>query len=193
MKYTKIPTDNLGTVAYYLLQITRGVFEWSGELFFCPFITLSDKKYPLRITTWNVEGTVRKKSSLPFIMHNTLWLFADPVNPITYTRTRQRSMDSSLGIDKETIVFKKGSTLIIKYRDTTHVLKFIKTISDSERNDIFNPNDSNEIEFRTGIWKTSKRGNSSTYKIWHRNTWVSKYEEYRKQLRENTKRSVVLA
>ena len=160
MKYRKIPLENLGMAAYLLLQVTNGIFKWNGELFFCPFITLEDKKNPLRVGTWTNEFK-DKKYTLDFIDHNILWLFADPVDPITYTKTKQRVMDRSLGINSESIFLVKDKKIVIKRKGRIDVLEFVKNISDKERKNIFDPNDSMECKLRTGIWMTSKEGNSS--------------------------------
>ena len=186
MKYQKIPTSNLGAIAYYLLQITQGVFKWNGELFFCPFVTMENKRHPLRVSTWIKEAVTGedKKYSLPFIDHKILFLFADPVHPSTYIRTKQRSMDKSLGVDITTVVLKKGNTLIIKQSGgTIHALEFVKKLSDSERKNIFDPNDGKESELRNKIWITSKEGNSPYSGVIHRDKWLDLYEEYQKDKR----------
>lgn len=182
MKYQKIPTANLGTVAYYLLQITQGVFKWNGELFFCPFVNIENKRYPFRVSTWTSEAVTGKdkKYSLPFIDDDILFLFADPLHPSTYVRTKQRSMDKSLGIEVNTIVLKKANSLIVKTSSTVHTLEFVRTLSDFERRKIFDPQDSREHELRHNIWKTSKKDGSSFLWTMHRDEWLFKYEEYQK-------------
>jgi len=182
MKLKNIPTKDLGMVAYYLLQITQGVFKWNGELFFCPFVALDDKLFPFRIKTWIKEGLTneKKKYSLPFIQNNTLLLFADPVDPETYSKTKQHVMDRSLGIDATTIVLKKNNKLIIKNNEDVHILEFVKKISDQERRVIFDPNDSWENKFRYYIWKASKLGGRHMGK--HTDEWIKEYRTYRRKI-----------
>lgn len=178
MKYQKIPTNNLGTVAYYLLQITQGVFKWNGELFFCPFVIMEDKQNPFQVRTWNKVWVTNAKWSLPFINDDKLFLFADPVHPSTYIRTKQRSMDKSLGIDSTTVVLKKGTTLIVKRGSKVDVLEFVKKLSDSERSQIFDPNDEKENYLRRSIWRTSKKDSSPFFASTHRDKWLRYYEEH---------------
>lgn len=180
-KFKKIPTGNLGAVAYYLIQITQGIFKWNGELFFCPFVTLEDKKYPERVSTWTKVQLKDKKYSLPFIEKNMLWLFADPVDPETYVRTKQRSMDKSTGVDEKTIVYKKGSTLIIKNGSTVDTLEFVKKLSDEDRKSILGPDLDYELEIRKAIYETSKKGKSGYYYGLYRNQWVEQYKKYRSE------------
>ncbi len=163
-------------VAYYLLQITQGIFKWNGELFFCPFVSLEDKKKPLQPTTWNKIGWLDRKWSLPFTdKHNILWLFADPVDPLTYTRTKQRLMDKSLGINNETIVYKKGFKMIINYKGKIDTLEFVKKISDPERSRIFDPNSKTENFLRYAILKSSSHDNDFSYKSHSIDTWLREY------------------
>lgn len=180
MKYQKIPTKDLGTVAYYLLQITQGIFRWNGELFFCPFVVMENIQNPFQIKTWTKVGMTNKdkKWSLPYIDHNTLYLFADPIHPSTYIRTRQRSMDKSLGIDNRTIVLKKGKILVIKSENRVDTLEFVKKLSDNERKKIFDPSDDREAELRHNVWKTSKKDLEPFLFNSHKNDWLRYYEEY---------------
>ena len=182
MKMRKIPIDNLGMVAYYLLQITQGIFKWNGELFFVPFITLEDKKYPLRPSTWK-KIMKSGKNALPWICDEIVCLYADPVDPVTYTRTHHRVMDMSMGISRiwnDLVVLKGNGKMIIKNGYRVDTLEFVRKISDAERRLIFNPKDQEEMECRVGIWKSSKLGEHS-YKGRNRNYWVKRYQEHRQQ------------
>ncbi len=191
-KYKKIPTNDLGLVAYYLLQVTQGIFKWNGELFFCPFVTVSDKKHPLRASTWSKVFMKDKKHSLAFIDKKikTLYLFADPVDPVTYIRTRHHAMDMSLGVDEKTIVYKGPSLLIIKNGKTFHRLEFVKKISDDERLQIFDPDDSQEHRFRVRIWQSSKKGSGNSSAGYSQNEWIAKYHEFKSKKSNPTVREV---
>lgn len=186
-KFTKIPTNDLGAVAYYLIQITQGVFKWNGELFFCPFVVTKDKKHPLRVKTWTKEAVTNEdiKHSLPFINFGVLVLAADPVDPLTYTRTKQRSMDRLMGIDSTSSVYKKGTKLIVKDTNSINILEFVRKITDEERIQIYNSDDKKEIQYRHAIWKTSKIGESPEWKGIRCEEWVRNYQAYRRSVYVN--------
>ncbi len=117
----------------------RGVFDWNGELFACPHITLEDKKKPFSLSTWKKELKSRKNTPVFFDQKFSMLLFfADPADPRTFKKLRMRVMDKHFGINKKTKVYLVGNTtVIIKNNQRIDTIRFLKPLTDAERLKMF--------------------------------------------------------
>jgi hypothetical protein len=139
---------------------------------------MEDKKHPFKISNWPTGLWTHQLADL---RGNMISLFAHPICPTTYRRTRQKNMDKGLVIFAETIVRKKGNTIILNTRGHINTLTFVRKLSDKERLSIFNGTDPYEGDLRYFIWQASQSRNVLIYEGIHRDEWVDRYLEYKKQ------------
>ncbi len=168
-------STSLSIVSQLLLRIIEGVFEWNGEQYFCPFLTLKDKKNIYSIKRWSKIG-LQGKYVLARIDSNKLVLFADPVDPQTLIKNRLRVMDKSVGIDTQSIIYHKERLMIIKNGNRVDVLRFVRKLSDDEREKLF-PVDGLGSSIRHFFLKVSRGENS----FFSEKKLVEKWNKYLKE------------
>lgn len=149
------PVSGYGYICQRLLQAIQGIYDWNGDLFYCPYnIDIDTTKNPFSVKHWVKRAKDYKNVAAYVVEKNGLLIFGDPVDPAVLAKRMQRTLDGHFYFEPKTKITTIGNTIVLRNTDRIDKITFVRKLTEEQRKEI---NESTWNERKKVYEKTRRR------------------------------------